>query len=410
MTNFFVKLLLFIVPVIYSGLLNAQIDKLPGLAVFQDDEIKTGAERMDLYLPLLQQKKVAIVANHASLIGEKHLLDTLLSSGISVVKVFSPEHGFRGKGDAGEHIDNEIDSKTGISIVSLYGDNREPKKEQLSGVEIVVFDLQDVGVRFYTYISTLTYMMKACAENNVDLVVLDRPNPNGHYVDGPVLEPRFKSFVGMHEIPVVYGMTIGEYALMVKGEEWNNTKDCALRVIPLKNYDHTKFYSLPVKPSPNLPNMKSIYLYPSLCFFEGTVVSIGRGTEYPFQIIGHPDYAIGQYIFTPHSTEGSKEPKLKDRACFGVSLAQKSDKELQNMAKLDLSYLTQFYKQLPDKKNFFNNYFNLLAGNAILKQQIIEGKEEEEIRNSWAFDLEKFKKIREKYLLYTDFESRVELK
>jgi uncharacterized protein YbbC (DUF1343 family) len=365
---------------------------------------------MKLYLPLLAQKRVGVVANHASFVGKKHLLDTLLSAKVSVVKIFSPEHGFRGDADAGEHLSNDIDKKTGIPIISLYGDNREPKKEQLDGIDVMLFDLQDVGVRFYTYISTLTYVMKACADNGIDLIVLDRPNPNGHFVDGPVLEPRFKSFVGLHEIPVVYGMTIGEYALMVKGENWNATERCRLRVIPIDKYDHQTFYNLPIKPSPNLPNMRSVYLYPSLCFFEGTTVSIGRGTDFPFQVIGHPDFALGSYIFIPEPTKGSKTPKLMGRSCSGVNLSATPLEVLRKEEKINFSYLLSFYQALPDKKSFFNSYFNLLAGNSVLKQQIIEGKSEEEIRKTWAFDLEKFKKIREKYLLYRDFESRIELK
>ncbi len=379
-------------------------------AQFKSDEVVPGAERIDLYLPLLQQKRVAIVANHASYVGSSHLLDTMLNLGVSVVKIFSPEHGFRGKADAGEHLDNSIDKETGIPIISLYGDNREPRKDQMQGIDIILFDLQDVGVRFYTYISTLTYVMKACAESNIDLIVLDRPNPNGHYIDGPVLEPRFKSFVGMHEVPVVYGMTIGEYGMMVKGENWNSTGECNLRVIPNGKYDHNTFYELPIRPSPNLPNMRSIYLYPSICFFEGTVVSVGRGTEYPFQVIGHPDYAIGSYIFVPESTEGSKNPKLKGRNCFGMSFTSWPMDELREMRRLNLTYLISFYNYLPVKKDFFINYFNLLAGNATLKQQIIDEIPEEEIRASWEFDLEKFKKIREKYLLYEDFEDRIDLK
>lgn len=378
-------------------------------AQFLPEEVVPGAERTELYLPLLKQKRVGVVANHASFVEKSHLIDTLLAAGIGVVKIFSPEHGFRGEADAGEHLDNEVDQRTGIPIVSLYGDNREPKDEQLEGIDVMVFDLQDVGVRFYTYISTLTYVMKACAKNDVDLIVLDRPNPNGHYIDGPVLEPRFRSFVGLHEVPVIYGMTIGEYARMVKGEDWNATANCRLRVIPLDRYDHNTEYNLPIKPSPNLPNMRSVYLYPSLCFFEGTVVSIGRGTEYPFQIIGHPDFAIGSYIFTPRSGPGSKEPKLKDRACFGLNLTGMTEQDARNLARINLTYLISFYNYLPEKKDFFNNYFNLLAGNATLKQQIIEGKKEAEIRKSWAFDTERFKKIREKYLLYPDFESRIEI-
>lgn len=370
-----------------------------------------GAERTELYVPSLKNKKVGVVANHASLINETHLVDSLIKREINIVRIFSPEHGFRGKADAGEHLNNEVDRKTGIPIISLYGENKEARKEQIADLDVVVFDLQDVGVRFYTYISTLTYILKACSENNVDVVVLDRPNPNGHYIDGPVLESRFTTFVGLHPVPVVYGMSIGEYAQMVVGEKWNGTGNCHLRVIPVKNYEHSLFYSLPVKPSPNLPNMTSVYLYPSLCFFEGTVVSIGRGTDKPFQIIGHPDYVSGSYQFVPESKPGmSSNPKLMGRTCSGIDLSNRNIDSLLKYPRIELSYLLDFYQKLPNKKEFFTNYFNLLAGNATLKQQIIEGLSENEIRNSWAFEIEKFKKIREKYLLYRDFESRIDLK
>lgn len=376
---------------------------------YKSEEVIPGAERTDIYLPLLKSKRVALVVNHASLVKSRHLADTLMSLDISLVKIFSPEHGFRGKADAGEHLGNDVDPKTGIPIISLYGENKEPRKDQLAGIDVVVFDLQDVGVRFYTYISTLSLVMKACAENNVEVIVLDRPNPNGHYIDGPILETRFKSFVGMHEVPVVYGMTIGEYALMVIGEKWSGTENCLLRVIPIDKYDHNTVYNLPVRPSPNLPNMKSVYLYPSLCFFEGTVVSIGRGTDLPFQVVGHPDYAAGNFTFIPKSTEGSKEPKLLGRSCSGINLSIRDEMDIRSESRLNLSYLIDFYRAIPDKKTFFTNYFNLLAGNTILRQQIIEGKSEKEIRSTWAFDLDKFKKIREKYLLYPDFEVRIQI-
>ena len=370
----------------------------------------TGAERMDLYLPLLEEKRVGIVANHTSVVNGRHLMDTLLSLNISVVKVFTPEHGFRGMLDAGEAVGNAIDRETGIPVISLYGDNKEPKPEFLQGIDVMVFDMQDVGVRFYTYISTLSLVMKACAAAGTDLIVLDRPNPNGHYVDGPVLEARFKSFVGMHEVPVVYGMTIGEYALMVKGENYNTAGSCRLRVIPLDHYDHKTHYRLPVRPSPNLPNMKAVYLYPSLCLFEGTVVSVGRGTASPFQVIGHPDFARGDFVFKPESLPGSKNPPLLGRSCSGYDFTNRSEEELRAGAKLDLSYLFEFYQALPDKKSFFNTYFNTLAGNTALRQQITDGVSEKEIRQSWAFDLDRFMKVREKYLLYPDFEHRLDVR
>lgn len=375
------------------------------------DPVMVGAERIDLYLPAIKGKKVGVVANHASYISTAHLVDSLIALGVDIRRIFSPEHGFRGTADAGQHLADEVDARTGIPIISLYGENKEARKEQVQDLDVLLFDLQDVGVRFYTYISTLTYILKACGENDVEVIVLDRPNPNGHYIDGPVLEGRFTSFVGLHPVPVVYGMTIGEYALMVVGENWNNAGNCNLRVIPNLSYDHTIHYQLPIKPSPNLPNARSIYLYPSLCFFEGTVVSIGRGTDKPFQVIGHPDYVKGSFEFIPRSKPGmSTSPKLMDRTCSGVDLSEINMDSLLRNPGIDLRYLIDFYTELPDKKIFFNNYFNLLSGNAALKQQIIEGMPLNDIYESWSFEIEKFRKIREKYLLYKDFDERIELK
>lgn len=370
-----------------------------------DKEIKTGAAQTEKYLSLLQNKNVAIVANQTSIIGKKHLVDTLLSLGVKVKKVFGPEHGFRGEAADGEAVNSTTDSKTGLPIISLYGENKKPKPQQLDGVDIVIFDIQDVGARFYTFISTMTYTMEACAEKEIPFIVLDRPNPNGYYVDGPVLEKEFSSFVGLHPVPVVHGLTIGEYAKMVNGEGWlKNGIKCNLTVIPLQGYEHSDYYQLPVKPSPNLPNMTAVYLYPSLCFFEGTVVSVGRGTEKPFLSFGYPKMKEGSYTFTPKSMKGATNPPYKDQLCRGFDVADFGDIYVKNLGRLYLFWLIESYKSADDKKNFFNDYFNKLAGNATLKEQIIAGKTEEEIRKSWQPELKKFKEIRKKYLLYKDFE------
>ncbi|MDX8552627.1 DUF1343 domain-containing protein [Tenacibaculum sp. 1B UA] len=375
--------------------------------------IKTGTDRTDQYLPLLKNKNIAIVANQTSalqvlqraevasnVMGSKqithHLVDYLHNyEGINVQKVFAPEHGFRGKADAGEAIADGKDVKTGIPIISLYGKNKKPSPEQLNGIDVLVFDIQDVGARFYTYISTLHYVMEACAEANIPVILLDRPNPNGHYIDGPILEPEHKSFVGMHPVPVVYGMTIGEYGKMINGEKWlTNGIQCDLTVIPLENYTHQSTYSLPIKPSPNLPNDISINLYPSLCFFEGTNVSAGRGTDKQFQIYGSPFLEKSDYSFTPQPNGGAKHPKHKEKMCFGEDLSAS-----ERLVNLNLSWLVKAYKQSP-KKDFFNAFFTKLAGTKKLQQQIEQGLLEEEIKESWQQGLNDFKKIREQYLLY----------
>lgn len=375
------------------------------------EEIVVGAARIDEYLSLIKNRPVAIVGNHTSLVGNTHLLDTLLSLGVEVTRVFSPEHGFRGVADAGETVSGSVDAKTGVPIVSLYGKHKKPTDEDMAGLEVILFDLQDVGTRFYTYISTMHYVMEACAEQDVQMIVLDRPNPNGHYVDGPILEPRFKSFVGMHPVPIVHGMTVGEYARMINGEGWlAGAKKCKLKVIKAEGYDHNAVYELPVRPSPNLPNMASIYLYPSLCLFEGTIVSVGRGTDKPFQIYGHPKLYEGDYDFTPRSIPGaSKDPKYEGVECHGYDLEEYGEKSARKAARIDLSWLIKAHQSFgeEEQRDFFNNYFNTLAGNAQLRQQIKEGKTEEEIRKTWAFGIENFKKIREKYLLYRDFEFRI---
>ena len=356
-----------------------------------------GAARTDMYLPKINGKKVGLLINHTSIVGEIHLIDFLLQKGISIEKIFAPEHGFRGKADAGEKIDNEIDPKTGIPVVSIYGKNRKPTSEMLAGLDLVIFDIQDVGTRFYTYISSMHYMMEACAENEVKMIVFDRPNPNGHYIDGPIREAEFKSFVGMHPIPVVHGLTVGELARMINGEGWlEGGLKCDLQVIAMDNYNHSDEYSLPVKPSPNLPNDHSIYLYPSLCFFEGTKMSIGRGTHFPFQVIGYPDEKFGKFSFTPESIEGmAKHPRLEGQKCYGVDLRNSGRPD-----KLDLNYVIEFYKLWEDEEPFFTKYFNTLAGTDELRKQIEEGVSEDEIRKSWLSDLEKYKSMRRRYLLY----------
>ncbi|MFB0938049.1 MAG: DUF1343 domain-containing protein [Urechidicola sp.] len=386
--------------------------------------IKVAADRTSQYIPLLLGKNVGIISNQTSLLtvlertevapyvmGSKevtyHLVDYLHNyNGIEVQSVFAPEHGFRGKADAGEVIKDGNDIKTGLPIISLYGKNKKPSQEQLEGLDVIVFDIQDVGARFYTYISTLHYVMEASAEKGIPVIVLDRPNPNGHYIDGPVLEMEHKSFVGMHPVPVVYGMTIGEYAQMINGENWlKNGVKCDLTVIELKNYTHDSEYSLPIKPSPNLPNDTSINLYPSLCFFEGTNVSVGRGTELQFQIIGSPLFSKkDNFSFTPTPNFGSKFPKNQDRVCFGYDLT-----ENERLSSLDLSWLLEFNKDYTSFKNaqgytskatLFNSFFTKLAGTKKLQQQIEQGDKEEKIRKSWQSDLDAFKKIREKYLIY----------
>jgi uncharacterized protein YbbC (DUF1343 family) len=352
------------------------------------------SERTDLYLHHLKNQKVGIVGNQTSMIEKTHLIDSLLSLGIDIVKVFSPEHGFRGIADAGAKIENGIDSKTGIPIISLYGRNKKPKAEQLKGIDILVFDIQDVGVRFYTYISTLHYVMEAAAESNIKVIVLDRPNPNGHYVDGPILDTAFRSFVGMHPIPIAHGMTIGEYAKMINGEHWISTK-CELIVIEMKNFTHNTNYNLPIKPSPNLPNARSVNLYPSLCLFEGTNISVGRGTDYPFQQFGAP-YLQSNYSFIPKSGEGSKYPKHEDIVCFGTDLRFQDN----YLTTINLKWIIEAYRQCFEKEKFFNNFFDKLAGTDKLKKQIIAGKTAKEIKASWEEGLSSFKKLREHYLIY----------
>ena len=387
-------------------------------------EIITGAERMQVYLPMLKGKSVAVFANQTSMVKNTHLVDTLLSSGIKVVKIFGPEHGFRGDADAGEHVSDAKDKKTGIPVISLYGNHKKPTPEDLKDVDVLIFDIQDVGVRFYTFISSLQYYLEAALENHKPLLILDRPNPNGFYVDGPVLDMQFKSFVGMQPIPIVYGMTIGEYALLLAGENWlskeanainaynvttNPTNDTPfhVQVIKCKNYDHNTRYELPVMPSPNLKEMQSIYLYPSTCFFEGTVLSEGRGTDKPFQYYGHPALPDNLFSFTPKPNAGAKNSKCFYQKCYGWNLSGSNEEILEKLdKKIQLQYLLDAYKLFPGKDTFFlkNNFFNKLAGNDLLMRQVKEEKKEPEIRKSWQPELDKFKKTRKKYLLYADFE------
>jgi uncharacterized protein YbbC (DUF1343 family) len=366
-------------------------------------KILPAADQPELYLPLLKGSNIGLVINQTSRKGEQHLLDFLLDEDVAVKRLFAPEHGFRGEADAGEKINTETDEKTGLKISSLYGKNKKPSSKDLEGIDLMVFDIQDVGVRFYTYLSTLHYVMEACAENNIPLIVLDRPNPNGHYVDGPLMQKEYMSFVGLHPVPVVTGMTIGEYAQMINGEGWlAEANKCELTVIPCKGYTHDSTYALPIKPSPNLPNAKSILLYPSLCFFEGTTFSVGRGTITPFQIYGHPQWKEATFNFTPRPKSGAKYPKHKDKKCGGVKVMH-SREELKKEAKLDLSYILKAYQiSVSEGFEFFNdnNFFEKLVGTNQLRRQLEEGVPEEQIRRSWEEDLEAFKKVRSLYLLY----------
>jgi len=380
----------------------------------------TGAERMAVYLPMLKGRSVAVFANQTSMVKNTHLVDTLIRSCIKVVKIFGPEHGFRGTADAGEHVDNGIDKKTGLPVISLYGDHKKPTAADLKDVDVLIFDIQDVGVRFYTFISSLEYCLEACLENHKPMLILDRPNPNGFYVDGPVLDKKFRSFVGMQPVPIVYGMTIGEYALMLAGENWLSAKANAanaynvttnptadtpfhVQVIKCKNYDHNTKYVLPVNPSPNLKEMQSVYFYPSTCFFEGTVMSEGRGTDKPFQIFGHPTLPNNLYAFTPRPNAGAKSSKCFNQLCYGWNESGTADEVLKKLdGRIQLKYLLNAYQLFPGKDSFFlaTNFFNKLAGNDVLMQQVKAGKTEKEIRASWEPALTNFKKIREKYLLY----------
>jgi uncharacterized protein YbbC (DUF1343 family) len=368
-------------------------------------QLFTGAEQMGKYLPMLKGKRVAVFANATSMVGRSYLVDTLVKLGVNIRTIFSPEHGFRGDADAGATVGNQVDFKTGIPIVSLYGSKVKPGFSDLEGIDVMVFDIQDVGVRFYTYISSLQKYMEAAIENHLPLIVLDRPDPNGSYVDGPVLDTAFRSFVGEEPVPVVYGMTIGEYAQMLLGEGWVK-RDAAFRlfVIPCKGYTHHSVYALPVKPSPNLPNMQSIYLYPSLCLFEGTGVSLGRGTSKPFQQFGAPSFPGSLYHFVPESVPGALKPPLMGQTCYGYDLSG-IDVARETGNRMSLQWLLKAYSLYPDKEHFFNGNgsgFDRLAGSSVLRQQLRDGLTEAEIRKSWEPALEYFKLIRKKYLLYAE--------
>ena len=370
---------------------------------YQNSEIKVGSEKMNEYLNKISNKSVGLLVNHSSSVSSTHLIDTLISKNINIKKIFSPEHGFTGNIERGKKVNGDtliIDNKI-IPIISMYGRSRVPTKESMKGLDIVIFDIQDVGTRFYTYISAMHNMMNICAELGISFMVLDRPNPNSGYIDGPVLDMEYQSYIGMHEIPIVHALTVGELAMMIKGEKWiRNSEKLKLSVIKIDNWDHKKEYKLPIRPSPNLPNQQSILLYPSLCLFEQTIVSIGRGTPYPFQVIGHPNYDNKSFSFTPKSVTEESKPKLENEKCFGIDL-----KKIKVKKELNIKYLIDFYNRLKStNSDFFGKYFYRIAGNKILENQIKDGISEREIRLSWKADIDKYKKIRKKYLLYKDFE------
>lgn len=370
------------------------------ITIQESKELRVGAELFERYAPLITNKNVAVVANPTSYLFtvDQHLVDFLLSKDINVTRVFAPEHGFRGTADAGEHVRDDIDTKTGLPLISLHGSTKKPKPEHLKDVEVVIFDIQDVGARFYTYISTLHYVMEACAEAGIPMLILDRPNPNGHYIDGPILEKQHQSFVGMHPIPIVHGMTIGEYAQMINGEKWlDNGITCELTVIPVANYTHNTPYSLPIKPSPNLPNDQSIQLYPSLCFFEGTPINAGRGTDMQFQIFGAPNLPQEkfQFSYTPRSNEGAKHPKFKGQLCYGKDL-----REYPTLNSINLEWVIEAYEASGKPSDFFTSFFTLLAGTTTLQHQIEQGESAQAIRDSWKSGLDTFEKTRAKYLIY----------
>ena len=371
-----------------------------------DSRIETGADQTEQYMELLIGRRVGIVANQTSQIGQRHLVDTLLARGINITTVFAPEHGFRGEAGAGEHIRDGKDPKTGIPVLSLYGKTKKPTAEMLSAVDLLVFDIQDVGARFYTFISTLHYVLESAGENKIPVIVLDRPNPNGFYIDGPVREEKFRSFVGMHPIPIVHGLTVGELSKMIIGENWIDQKP-TLTVIPCSHYSHNDRYSPPTRPSPNLPNDRAIELYPSLCWFEGTEVSVGRGTDFPFQVIGYPAYPDTTFRFTPKDIPGiAMDPPFENKRCNGLDLRTNAISASKGTAYIQLSWLIEMYRNSPDKSNFFhyNGFFDKLCGTSSIREMVIAGKSENEIRTSWQPGLDSYKTMRSRYLLYPDFE------
>ena len=375
---------------------------LASLSAPAQDRIETGAEQTGRYLPLLEGRRVGIMTNHTGTVGRTHLVDTLRSLGVDIRVVFAPEHGFRGQADAGESVASYRDRKTGINVVSVYGSTKRPPDSIMQRLDVLLFDIQDVGLRYYTYLSSMHYLMEACAANGKRLIVLDRPNPNGFYVDGPVLEAKHRSFVGMHPIPVVHGMTLGELARMIDGEGWlRDGLRCKLTVIPCRGYTHRSRYRLPTAPSPNLPNMRAAYLYPSLCFFEGTPVSLGRGTDFPFQAYGHPELQ-GDFSFTPRSNAGAKNPPLKDKLCHGVDLRTSPSDERIWEREVDLGYVIDCYRQLNLGEKFFTPMFDRLTGTDYVRQMILQGAGADRIKASWADDVERFKQTRKPYLLYEE--------
>lgn len=369
----------------------------------KQSRVIVGAEQTNDYLPILKNKRIAVFSNHTGMVGNKHLLDVLLENKINVVAIFSPEHGFRGNADAGEHVSSSVDQKTGVPILSLYdGQLGKPSEESMRKFDLLIVDIQDVGLRFYTYYASMVRLMDACAEYNRKMLILDRPNPNGHYVDGPILDMKYKSGVGWLPIPVVHGMTLGELALMVNGERWlPASRICDVTVIKCKNYTHQTMYQLPIPPSPNLPNMKAVYLYPSICYFEATPVSLGRGTQLPFQVYGHPNMTGYNYSFTPHSTSGAKSPPQLGRLCHGVNLSELSEEEIRKKG-VDLSYLIDAYRNLNMDDYFFRPFFERLIGTDYVRKMIEQGKDADEIKAMWKEDVEKFKVQRRPYLLYEE--------
>ncbi len=394
------KLICFVV-VLFS-LVHSGTSQTP-LSIKAYSTVVSGDQQLAEYLPLLQKKKVAIITNVTGVIGRTSLVDTLLKLKVNVKRIFAPEHGFRNDADAGETVKNQKDVKTGLPVISLYGTNKKPTKEQLKDIDVVVYDIQDIGARFYTYISTMSYAMEACAENNKEFMVLDRPNPNGFYIDGPVLEEKYKSFLGLHPVPIVYGMTCGEYAQMVNGEGWLKDKvKCRLTIIKLKNYDRKSAYTIPVSPSPNIPNTTAVILYPSLGLFEGTMMSLGRGTSIPFQLVGHPKYPDTAFSFTPKPSKLNKEPRYFNQRCYGLDFRNENYLE-KHSRKLNLDWLRLVYNRM-EQYDFFEQNFNYHSGNSLLQEQLKNRVSEQDIRASWQSGLDNFKKIRRKYLLYTDLE------
>lgn len=381
-----------------------QVSQIAGRATESTvSDLSVGAEQLALYVPSLTGKSCALVVNQSSMVDDRHLVDTLRALDVNILKIFVPEHGFRGKADRGAHVEDEKDGDTGLNIISLYGKNKKPSAEALDDVDVVIFDLQDVGVRCYTYISTLHHVMEACAETNTKLIVLDRPNPNGHYVSGPVRKSNFESFIAMHPVPLIHGLTMGEYAQMIKGEKWIESSDqLNMEVIPCVNYTHDTRYVLSIPPSPNLRSEHSVLLYPSLVFFEGTVVSVGRGTDHPFEVFGHPDFEEMTYEFTPKSVEGASHPVLMDELCKGRNLSDIDPYIIRNDIQFSLAYLIEAYKAFPDKESFFldNGFFDKLAGNTDLKEDIIAGKDISDIQQSWDAELNLFMAMRAPYLIY----------